>query len=490
MHIAEVGVFDANATALEVHTIDVMEAAGQAVASEAARIAESLEGAEHREIWILCGPGNNGGDGFAASVSLKEMGHPVRIIATHLIQKGEAAEYHRSRCRDAGIKIDVWPMVSEESKPRMIVDSLLGSGTYGGKPRGDVAAVMEWINPHLDIVPVVACDIPTGFDSELMISATSTVTFHSEKIGMRSEDGSIHHAIGRLCVAPLPWPKEVLDCGPGDALRYPPLDPDARKGDRGRLLVIGGGPYHGAPILSGDAAARCGCDLVHIAMPKEARNRVEWPPHLIPESIPDEVTLTMSSVEHLIGRILSGRGVQSIVIGPGLGRGEETIRAVVRLLYIAAEGGIPVVVDADAIAALPHGSWPEKLRGIVTPHSKEAEEWIGPEIAAIRPHLNVKNDFEGRVVIVTGSVDRLLGPFGRGCLATGGHPRMATGGTGDLLAGLCGGLLAQGMEPWPAARLACALLREAGMEAVVSKGPGLVAGDVPIHIAETLAKWI
>jgi len=84
----------------------------------------------------------------------------------------------------------------------------------------------------------------------------------------------------------------------------------------------------------------------------------------------------------------------------------------------------------------------------------------------------------------------LIGPFGRGCLATGGHPRMATGGTGDLLAGLCGGLLAQGMEPWPAARLACALLRSAGEEAVASKGPGLVAGDVPVHIAETLAKWI
>ena len=189
MHIAEVGVFDANAAALDVQTVDLMEAAGQALASETARIAESLEGAEHREIWVLCGPGNNGGDGFAASIAIKEMGHPVRIIATHVIQKGEAAEHHRNRCRDAGIKIDVWPLVSEESKPRMIVDSLLGSGTYGGKPRGDVAAVMQWINPHLDIVPVVACDIPTGYDSELMISATSTVPYHAEKMGMRFEDG-------------------------------------------------------------------------------------------------------------------------------------------------------------------------------------------------------------------------------------------------------------------------------------------------------------
>ncbi|MAK26368.1 MAG: NAD(P)H-hydrate dehydratase [Euryarchaeota archaeon] len=490
MHIAEVGVFDANAAALDIQTIDLMEAAGQALATETSRITETLEGAEHREIWVLCGPGNNGGDGFAASIALQEMGHLVRIIATHVLQKSDAAEYHRQRCREAGIKIDVWPLVPHESKPRLLVDALLGSGTYGGKPRGDVAAVLDWIRPHLDNVSTVACDIPTGFGTSEMIPAVSTVTFHAEKIGMRAADGSFHSGLGRLCVAPLPWPDEVMDCGPGDALRFPPMDIDARKGDRGRLLIIGGGPYHGAPILSGDAAARSGCDLVHVAMPKESRSRVEWPPHLIPESIPDEVTLTMSSVEHLIGRVLSGRGVQAIVIGPGLGKGEETIRAVQRLLYIAAEGDVPVVIDADAISALPKGAWPRKLRGIATPHAKEAEAWIGQEIASIRPYLDVENDVEGRVVIVTGSVDRLIGPFGRGCLATGGHPRMATGGTGDLLAGLCGGLLAQGMEPWPAARLACALLRAAGEEAVSSKGPGLVAGDVPVHIAETLAKWI
>ena len=159
--------------------------------------------------------------------------------------------------------------------------------------------------------------------------------------------------IGSLRVAPLPWPDEVLDCGPGDALRYPPLDPDARKGDRGRLLIVGGGPYHGAPILSGDAAARSGCDLVHVAMPSEARSRAEWPPHLIPESIPDEVSLTIDSVEHLLGRILSGRGVQAMVIGPGLGRGEGVAKAVERVIEVAVEESVPVDIDADANSVHP-----------------------------------------------------------------------------------------------------------------------------------------
>jgi len=84
----------------------------------------------------------------------------------------------------------------------------------------------------------------------------------------------------------------------------------------------------------------------------------------------------------------------------------------------------------------------------------------------------------------------LTGPEGRRCFATGGHPRMAVGGTGDLLAGTIGGLLAQGMGAWPAARLGCALLREAGSRAAAGTGPGLLAEDVPIHIAEALASWL
>ena len=490
MHPAEVEVFDANARHLDVSIQDLMQAAGQALTAETIRIVEASEAPEHREIWILCGPGNNGGDGFAAALSLHESGHSVRLIASHVTQKGESAESFRNACREASLPIDVWPMVPLESKPRAIIDSLLGAGAVGSVPRGDVSELLEWTRPYSASVNVIACDLPTGFGTDAVLSATSTVTFHAEKIGMRDATGTIIPTIGHLRVAPLPWPDEVLDCGPGDALRYPPLDPDARKGDRGRLLIVGGGPYHGAPILAGDAAARSGCDLVHVAMPSEARSRAEWPPHLIPESIPDEVSLTLDSVEHLLGRVLSGRGVQAMVIGPGLGRGEEVSKAVERLIEVAVEESVPVVIDADAISVLPKGRWPAGMVGIITPHSREAEEWIGSEPAAIRNELDQADDPEARVVLLTGPVDRLFGPQSRGALGTGGNPRMAVGGTGDLLAGICGGLLAQGMAPWPAARLASALLREAGNATALERGPGLVASDVPPHIASTLANWI
>ena len=96
---------------------------------------------------------------------------------------------------------------------------------------------------------------------------------------------------------------------------------------------------------------------------------------------------------------------------------------------------------------------------------------------------------EHSAIVITGPSDQLTGPGGRQCLATGGHPRMAVGGTGDLLAGTIGSLMAQGMPPWPAARLGCALLREAGKRAAKEKGPGLLAEDVPVHIAHTLSDW-
>ena len=290
---------------------------------------------------------------------------------------------------------------------------------------------------------------------------------------------------GEVTVAPLPWPAEVEDCGPGDASRYPPLAANARKGDRGRLWIIGGGPYHGAPMLAGMAAARTGCDLVHVAMPSAAASRAEWPATIIPEALPDEDRLTEASLTR-IHDAFGSRAAQALVIGPGLGRDDATVSAVSQILSMASDSGTPVVVDADAIGALPEGAWPEGLRGVATPHAKEAERWLGKTCPAA---ALTSCSGEAATIVVTGPEDVLTGPEGRICRATGGHSRMAVGGTGDLLAGTIGGLLAQGMAAWPAARLGCALLREAGARAAEKTGPGLLAVDVPVEIAKVLAEW-
>jgi NAD(P)H-hydrate epimerase len=452
----EVAVLDGNAAALGIEEASLMDSAGKSLAATAL---EMTDGA----VLVLCGPGNNGGDGFVAARYLREWGVEVSVLASHA---------------SARTDVCVWPE-RPSGEWALVVDCLLGAGASGPgySLRGQIKDIAAWA-AGLGL-PVLACDIPTGLGGPDALQADATITFHSMKQGLGSPDS------GDITVVPLPWPAEVEDCGPGDATRYPTLDASARKGDRGRLWVIGGGPYHGAPLLAGMAAARSGCDLVHVAMPSVAAGRAEWPTTLIPEELPDEDKLTGSSLEH-IAIAFEARPPQALVIGPGLGRDEATMQAVSALFEQASQKGIPAVIDADAINALPEGAWPTGLQGVATPHAKEAERWL----AGASP-VEALADCTGEsvTIVVTGPEDALTGPEGRFCRATGGHSRMAVGGTGDLLAGTIGGLLAQGMSAWPAARLGCALLREAGARAAQSTGPGLLAEDVPVEIARVLAEW-
>lgn len=472
MHWDEVAVFDANSASLGVDEHELMKAAGEALAAEVAKRAG--EGG----ILFLCGPGNNGGDGFVAACSDSFAGREVSVLSSHESSKTEVSSRARAMASEE-LAIQVWPEVPDGDWT-LIVDCLLGSGGSGegAELRGPVREVAGWaISTGL---PMVSCDIPTGLGGPDSLHPICTVTFHSSKMGMTESE------CGEIAVSELPWPLEVRNCGVGDALRYPPIESEASKGDRGRLLVVGGGPYHGAPILSGTAAARSGCDLVHIAMPGEASSRSKWPSSLIPEELPDSKFITSKSVATLSDFISSGRSPDAIVIGPGIGREDASMDAVREIISIAISKSIPIVVDADAISALPEGEWPSDLIGVASPHPREAERWLSGK----SPREAIENCIqEDSAVVITGHEDEIFGPQGRYCRATGGHPRMAVGGTGDLLAGTIGGLLAQGMKPWPATRLACAVLREAGSRAAEKKGPGLLAEDVPVHIAHTLSDW-
>ena len=470
MHWDEVSVFDGNAVSLGVEEIDLMRAAGESLAEAASAMSSG-------RVLFLCGPGNNGGDGFVAACSETLSGRSA-VVASRPRSNTEASSRARSAAEESP-GVHVWPSMPDGNWD-LVVDCLLGAGGggSGSSLRGPISEMADWARSLG--APVLACDIPTGLGGPDCIPATRTLTFHSTKSGMSPEH------CGEILVSDLPWPPEVQDCGPGDSQRYPPLEPGARKGDRGRLLVVGGGPYHGAPILAGMAAARSGCDLVHVAMPSRAASRGEWPTSIIPEELPDGDFLTMSSLESIDRILQSGRRPDSIVIGPGLGRDKRTTEAVQAILEMTVESGTPVVVDADAIGALPPGGWPRGLIGVATPHEAEASRWLG----ATEPQEALSGcEGEDSTIVITGPEDRLTGPGGRNASARGGHPRMAVGGTGDLLAGAIGGLMAQGMPPWPAARLGCALLREAGERSAGEKGPGLLASDVPVHIAHTLSDW-
>ena len=324
---------------------------------------------------------------------------------------------------------------------------------------------------------ILACDMPTGCGSGLAFNAFRTVTFDSPKSNMVDAEGRLLPEVGDLFIAPLGLPDETLNPGPGDLLRYPKPVAEQVKGDRGRVLILGGGPYHGAPILAGMAAARMGVDLVHVAMPNDASKRAKWPSELIPEPMSDQEIIT--DISSIVERCQTGRGVQALVIGPGMGKHESSLEAVRQLIKLTPD--VPKVIDADAISALK--GWPVGLDGVVTPHSKELENWVG-SIDAI-PDLLVGAE-ENRVVVATGSTDIIIGAAGRGGIVEGGNPRMAMGGTGDLLAGCIGGLLGLGLSPWGASRLATYLLRKAGEVAGEEIGPGLVAEDIPPYLSKAL----
>ena len=453
----EIGILDANAEALGADMDALMVTAAE-------HLANALEGAP-KPIWILCGPGNNGGDGFRLANMLEN----CYVVATHDKQKTALAQ----RARDDWMGITHSVESLPEIAPATIVDCLLGAGSYG-QPRGEILRLMEAI-PGRPMV--LACDMPTGCGSGISFNAFRTVTYEAPKSNMVDAKGQLLPEVGDLFVAPVGWPSGTLDPGPGDLLRYPHPQEGQIKGDRGRVLIVGGGPYHGAPILSGMAAERMGVDLVHVAMPSQAAARAKWPSGLIQEKMKDSEYI--SDVTELVKRCMTGRGVQAMVIGPGMGDNPESLEAV-RLL-IQSTPNIPKVIDADAIKAL--DGWPENLLGIVTPHQKELENWVG-SIDAV-PDL-ITGSRESRVVIRTGAEDIIIGAGGRGGIGKGGNPRMSMGGTGDLLAGCLGGLLGLGLSPWSAARLGVHLMRVAGKLAGDEIGPGMVAEDVPPYLSRAL----
>ena len=453
----EVAVLDCNAEFLGVNMDKLMITA-------ASHLAEALQKAPE-PIWILCGPGNNGGDGFR----LAEMLDSCSVVATHETQKTELSQRARDDCTKHIHFHDGLP----DEQPSTIVDCLLGAGSTG-QPRGQVLDLMEAI-PGRPMV--LACDLPTGCGSGIAFNAFRTVTFEAPKSNMIDDEGRLLPEVGDMFIAPLGWPEETLDPGPGDLLRYPKPQENQVKGDRGRVLILGGGPFHGAPLLSGMAAARMGVDLVHVAMPKKASERAKWPSELIPEAMMDDEIIT--DVSAIIKRCETGRGVQALVIGPGMGHDSASLDAVRKI--IEATPSIPKVIDADAIRAL--DGWPNDLLGVVTPHQAELERWVG-DIDAI-PELLIGGG-ENKVVVRTGATDVIIGSAGRGGMASGGNPRMAMGGTGDLLAGCIGGLMGLGLTPWSASRLGVYLMRIAGKLAGEECGPGLVAEDIPPYLSKAL----
>ncbi len=463
---------DLNSEELGVSIHSLMARAGQA-------LADAVEPhAAGGPVVFLCGKGNNGGDGFAAaSILLRRNIDCVVVLMEPLVAiKGASTQAFLELLPESALK--QWSRLRRkqfESAP-VVVDCLLGSGVEG-KPRAPYDAAIKWINGHKG--RIISCDLPSGFASPLSVRPDETVTFHAQKAGMTESNS------GFINVAPIGIPSRAeTDIGFGDlAIGYPKSAPTSHKGDNGRVLVVGGGPFLGAPYYAGLAAYRAGADLVHIVTPHDAATALRnWGPDLLIHDAGPGDHLTMEAVP-VVSNLLER--VDSIIIGPGLGTYQESIDAARAIIEKSCTAGKMVVVDADGLDAIDAGLLKQFGHQLVlTPHGREFKDLsrLKPTAANVTKYA-AKN---GVTVLCKGAEDTVSdGTITRSCHR--GNATMTVGGTGDLLAGVVGAILARGSKPFAAACASSYLLGRAGEVSAKEFGAGATAMDMTPNIARVLA---
>ncbi|MFQ6106279.1 MAG: NAD(P)H-hydrate dehydratase [Thermoplasmata archaeon] len=468
----EVRVLDKNAEYLGVPTSQLMENAGK-------RIADTLLeefGIQGRRVVFICGTGNNGGDAFVAARILHGTCKTVIVLAKPKESIGSEISRKNLERYDGDVQVGVDSAASEIEKSDVIVDAILGIGVKG-EVREPLRSLINLINDSGK--PVLSVDVPSGLGSDTAIIPTVTVTFHDVKIGMNEKNS------GRIITADIGIPEDAEKfTGPGELVYYPLPAMESHKGDNGRLLVVGGGPFTGAPALAGLSALRMGCDLARIATPESVwRVIASFSPDLIVRPLEGEF-LNPGNLQVLLSMV---DDVDAVVIGPGLGREGDTLRTVRDLV---SELEIPFLVDADGITAVAEDlSVIRGKRCIVTPHAAEFKRLSGIEIPKkLDDRIGVIDSFSKEndiVVLLKGPVDVIAGE-GRLKLNSTGNEAMTVGGTGDVLSGICGSLLSRGVGPFNTARIGAFVSGSAGDLAFEKLGYGLLPTDIISEIPDVL----
>ena len=445
-------VMDANAEALGVSVTELMGNAGKAVAGF---IDERYPG---RSVLFVCGPGNNGGDGFAAA-SLMD----PKLVSVALLKK--PSEIHT----DAAWHFynDLRCPIVDYSKADLnaydvVVDCALGTGM-----RGNVREpYRSFITGSSELRTVVSVDVPSGLGSDVSVHPVATVTFHDLKEGMSSENS------GEIVIVDIGIPAEAVDVtGPGDMLRYPVPGKGSHKGQNGRLMIVAGGPYFGAPVMSSMSALRIGADIVRLYTPESIFDTVAGTnPVLMVTKLPGD-RLTTESVGFLLSE---SENYDAVLIGPGLGTDPDTIDAV-RSFVSSCE--VPMVIDADGITAVAGMEFEGNV--VLTPHHNEFRRLGG----ACCP--NELAEKLSAIVLLKGATDE-ISDGRRTRLNRTGTPAMTGAGTGDVLAGATAALLSKGMTPFDSACLAAYICGKAGEYAFEDKSYGLIATDVIDEIPHVL----
>jgi len=460
---AQMAKADAYAVAHGVPSLTLMENAGQAVAGAIAARFKPCP------VTVLCGPGNNGGDGLVVARLLDESGFTVRV-AQDAEPKGDALAMSD---KWKGTRVALAPEALDGA--RLVVDGLFGAGL--SRPlEGAYAQVVEALND----LPVAAIDVPSGLSGDtgqplggVVVKAALTVTFFRKKPGHLLLPGRA--LCGEIVVCDIGIPPQAAATGLHENTpslwRYPRPDAEGHKYTRGHCVVVSGGAAHtGAARLAARAALRVGAGLVSVASPPNAV--------LVNASHLTAVMVKAFDGAAGLGQLLSDKRLNAVALGPGLGVGGET-RA---LVDVALKSGAAVVLDADAITSFKDD--PEALfnrlheKCVMTPHAGEFERLFPGLLDESSSKLDATRAAATRagcVVLLKGGDTVIADPSGKAAINANAPPWLATAGAGDVLAGLIAGLMAQEMSAFDAACCGAWLHGEAAARF----GPGLIAEDLP-----------
>ena len=457
-----------------------------------------------RHTLVVCGRGNNGGDGLAAARQLHLAGHPVACVVAAAspadLSPDAALNFAAAEKAGVNLRINAVPdYLWDETE--LILDCLLGTGA-SGELKGRVAEWAALVNTAGERgIPVIAVDVPSGVDAATgamavgCVAADLTITFHAAKTGLVCPPGS--EAAGEIVVWDIGIPG-FLEPEPDlwvvteEDVNIPGRRVDDHKYRAGYVAVLAGSKsYPGAAWLATRAAYRTGAGYVRLLTPAGVAESMR---SRLVETVLEEIS--DGDILDDAGRVLAAVGdgrLGALVCGPGLGRDPATAAAVRQVVL---QSGVPCVLDADGLFAF--AGQAEALKGrsglVLTPHAGELAAMLGENVGDVaREHLAAARRAAaatGQVVLFKGSSTIVADPSGQVRVVAQGPPQLASAGTGDVLSGVVGALLSKGLEPFEAAYAGAWLHAEAGMLGAQSDPQGVLAGDLVELIPAVIADRI
>uniref|UniRef100_UPI00356467D9 NAD(P)H-hydrate dehydratase n=1 Tax=Paraconexibacter sp. TaxID=2949640 RepID=UPI00356467D9 len=446
----------------------LMEQAGAALTSVVQRVAPD------GRIVVVCGKGNNGGDGYVVARLLREQGRDVVVLTTAPVGELTGDARHH-----ADLLPGPAPAAFTQAGLRdatLVVDAILGTGVTGA-PRGAALEAIEAI--RASGVPVVSADVPSGVDASsgevagAAIEAVATATFHAAKPGLWISPGKRHTGVLAVCDIGIPHgaPVEPADVGlltDRVIAEIPSRTADSTKFSSGHVLVVGGSPgLTGAPCLSATAAMRAGAGYVTACVPASLEGIFETRLlEVMTVGLPHSDGALVADGAAIVAERAAQRG-GAVVLGPGLGAA-PTARTFARALAAVVEN--PLVLDADGLNA--HAGRIESLASrkgptVLTPHAGELARLLDTTSEAVGAarlaHARSAAAAAGAVVVLKGDDTLIAAPDGRVAVSQGGAPGLATAGTGDVLSGVVAALLAKDLDPFTAACTGVQLHLRAGV---------------------------